>query len=110
MLRRLLEGGTFNISAQKNAACNLFGDGVISRAAFNQINTVILLLAVCRPTLKSATTKNVDCWPSVGQLSADDRPTVGRRSTVDQQTANSRPTVGRQLADSILWELFFTFT
>ena len=31
-----------------------------------------------------------------------------RRSTVDQQTANSRPTVGRQLADSILWELFFT--
>ena len=97
MLRRLLEGGTFNISAQKNAACNLFGDGVISRAAFNQINTVILLLAVCRPTVGPhlSLQHNEKC-----RLLAVCRPIFGRRSTNCWPTVNSRPTVGRLLADS----------
>ena len=84
MLRRLLEGSTFNVSAQKNAACNLFGDGVISRAAFNQINTVILLLAVCRPTVGPHLSLQHN-----EKLLAD-----------GQQSTNRRPTVGRLLADS----------
>ena len=96
MLRRLLEGGTFNISAQKNAACNLFGDGVISRAAFNQINTVILLLAVCRPTVGPhlSLQHNEKC-----RLLAVCRPIFGRRSTNCWPTVNSRPTDGQQSAD-----------
>ena len=84
-----------NISAQKNAACNLFGDGVISRAAFNQINTVILLLAVCRPTVGRHLSLQQRKMSIVGRLSANCRPTMDQLLADGQQSTNRRPTVGR---------------
>ena len=56
-----------------------------------------------------------NCRPTVGQQSANSRPTVGQQSANSQPivgplSAHCLPTVGWQSANSIFWELFFTFT
>ena len=47
---------------------------------------------------------------TVGQQVTDTLPTVSNENRVGQLLAKCQSTVGRQLANSIFWELFFTFT
>ena len=53
---------------------------------------------------------SVTCRSTVGQQVTDTLPTVSDENRVGQLLAKCQPTVGRQLANSIFWELFFTFT
>ena len=53
---------------------------------------------------------SVTCRSTVGQQVTDTLPTISNENRVGQLLDKCQSTVGQQLANSIFWELFFTFT